>query len=344
MIQIDGSWGEGGGQILRSSLALSLLTQQPFSLRNIRANRPKPGLQPQHLMSVRAAAQISSATVHGAALSSRELVFRPSPVCGGSYRFAIGTAGATGLVLHTVFLPLALRAACSSSLELAGGTHVTASPCFHFLATTWCGYLRLLGLDIGLSLERTGFYPRGGGQVQAVIAPAETVRSLNMLERPELTQVHGFSAAAGLPVHVAQRQARRATQRLRAQGFDVSISEEQWPGGPGSVLALVWPQNAVPTMFVSLGARGKSAEAVADEAVDEALAFWRAGAPVDPHSADQLLLPLAFAPGESTVRVSEVTRHLTTNLAIIRQFVERDISVDAPEGSAGVVRIAALRV
>src|SRR5260221_5487012 len=161
MIELDGSMGEGGGQILRTSLALSLITQKPFRLTNVRANRSKPGLQPQHLAGVRAAATIGKATVRGDAVGSREVLFEPSPVTPGKYRFAIGTAGATSLLLHTVYLPLAWKTGQPSELTLEGGTHVSTSPSFHFLDTTWRAYLEVLGLPLKLKLVRPGFYPRG---------------------------------------------------------------------------------------------------------------------------------------------------------------------------------------
>src|SRR5262245_55660007 len=163
LVEIDGSFGEGGGQILRTSLALSLLTGKPFHLRNVRARRARPGLQPQHLMSVRAAAQVGQAQLRGAAKDSTDLVFEPGPVTQGKYHFAIGTAGATSLVLQTIYLPLALRGDAPSEVTITGGTHVPKSPAFHFLEMTWRGYLELLGLRVKLRMPRPGFYPRGGG-------------------------------------------------------------------------------------------------------------------------------------------------------------------------------------
>jgi RNA 3'-terminal phosphate cyclase (ATP) len=210
MIDIDGSMGEGGGQILRSSLALSLLTQKPFRLRRIRAKRAKPGLQPQHLQSVRAAAQIGSAQVSGDALGSTELTFRPGPVLTGSYRFAIGTAGATGLVLHTVYLPLALANSGPSTVVITGGTHVSASPCFHFLESTWRSFLRRIGLQVELQMRRTGFYPRGGGEIQAEISACRALRGLAMTAKPAVSEAICVSACAGLAESIAERQLRRA--------------------------------------------------------------------------------------------------------------------------------------
>ncbi|HLW63976.1 MAG TPA: RNA 3'-terminal phosphate cyclase [Gemmataceae bacterium] len=341
MLELDGSMGEGGGQILRTSLALSLITGQAFRLRKIRAGRPKPGLHPQHLMSVRAAATIGQAKVDGDTIGSRALVFEPGEVKSGKYRFAIGTAGATGLVLHTIYLPLAWKADGPSELILEGGTHVSTSPCFHFLQTTWRAWMEWFGLHLKLKMNRTGFYPRGGGQVEAVIQSCQRIRGLMLTTREPLTRATGFSAVAGLPEHIAQRQARRARYRLRENGIETDIVEETWAGGPGSVLALIFDSAPVPTLFFGLGERGKPAEKVADEAVSPALHYAHSGEPVDPHSADQIVLPLALSEDASEFRVSEVTQHLITNIAVIRHFISRDIVCDGAQGSAGVVRIAA---
>jgi RNA 3'-terminal phosphate cyclase (ATP) len=341
MLELDGSFGEGGGQILRTSLALSLLTGKSFHLRNIRAGRPKPGLQPQHLMSVRAAATVGRAQVVGAALHSTALVFEPGAVTAGNYRFAIGTAGATGLVLHTLYLPLALRGGAASTLILEGGTHVSTSPCFHFLDMTWRAYMRLLGLELHLDMRRPGFYPRGGGRVEVRIEPCPRLRGVHILERGEVSSASGFSAVAGLPEEIAKRQARRAFNRLKQAGLKVDLREESWADGPGTVLAVVLDSQPVPTLFFGLGARGKRAERVADEAVEQALAYLNASpAVVDAHSADQLALPLALAEGPSAYRVAEVTRHLETNIAVIRRFVDREIVCEGERGEPGTVRVA----
>jgi RNA 3'-terminal phosphate cyclase (ATP) len=341
MIEVDGSHGEGGGQVLRTSLALALLTGQPFHLRNVRARRPKPGLQPQHLLSVRAAAAIGGAAVKGASLHSGDLVFEPAEVRAGKYHFAIGTAGATGLVVHTLYLPLALGAAGPSEVTVEGGTHVTTSPCFHFLDVTWRPYLELLGLRVGLRMRRPGFYPRGGGVVEMQVRPCRRPQGLQLGERGPVRKAGGFSAVAGLPEDIARRQARRATYRLERAGLEVDLRQESWPGGPGTVLAVVLDTAPVPTLFFGLGARGKPAERVADEAVDQALAYLAAApAAVDAHSADQLVLPLALAEGPSAFSVAAVTSHLLTNVMVIRQFVHRDFVCEGEEGGPALVRIA----
>jgi RNA 3'-terminal phosphate cyclase (ATP) len=339
MLDIDGSFGEGGGQILRSALALSLMTGKSFKLRKIRANRkPKPGLRPQHLACVRAAAKIGSANVAGDTVGSSQLTFEPGTVSAGQYRFAIGTAGSTALVLHTVYLPLAL-AGTPSEIVLEGGTHNEKAPCYHFLETTWAAYLKRMGLAIKLEMERPGFYPRGGGVISAHIAPCSKLRPLTLTGPVKIDQASILSAVAGLPEHVSKRQARRATVRLRGAGLEPEVAFEEWDGGPVCVLLITFP-GKVPSLFFGLGARGKPAESVADEAADESLAHRQTGMPVDRHSGDQLLLPLAIADGDSEYHVSTIDRHLTTNAAIIQMFLDCQITIDGDEGEPGVVKVA----
>jgi RNA 3'-terminal phosphate cyclase (ATP) len=341
MIDIDGSFGEGGGQILRTSLALALITGKAFHLRNVRANRARPGLQPQHVMSVQAAARVGSAHAVGASLRSSDLVFEPGPVAAGDYHFAIGTAGATGLVLHTIYLPLAL-ADGPSTVTIEGGTHVNASPCFHFLDHTWRPYLARLGFDVRLEMTRAGFYPRGGGQVRAAFRPTGRPRGVTWDEFPPVRAARVVSAVSGgLPDSIAQRQTRRALEGLIDTDLQVTGHEESWAGGPGTMLGIELTSEPAPTFVFALGARGKLAETVADEAVGQAEAFLAAPARgVDEHSADQLVLPLALAQGPSSYRTVAVTRHLLTIIAVIRQFLDRDVTCEGDEGQPGVVRIA----
>ncbi len=344
MVELDGSMGEGGGQILRSSLTLSLLTGKSFHLRHIRAGRTKPGLQPQHLMSVRAAGTIGQAKVRGDRQGSQELVFEPGKIQAGNYRFEIGTAGATGLVLQTLALPLALDTDAPSTLTITGGTHTTTAPCFHFLDVTWRAYLEHLGMRIRMRMVRPGFYPRGGGEIEVQIQPCPAALGFTA-GRAGPVRITGFSAIAGLPDHVARRQARRAVNRLRDQSLEAHLHEETWEGGPGSVLALVVDTTPAPVLFFGLGARGKPAESVADEAVDALLGYLgrrREGETelVDPHSADQLVLPLALARPASDFAVAEVTPHLLTNLGVLRAFLDREIVCEGEEGKIGRVRMA----
>ncbi len=338
-VELDGSFGEGGGQILRSSLALSLLTGRPFRLRDIRARRSRPGLQPQHLRSVLAAADVGRADLRGASLRSTTLDFTPGAVRPGDYSFHIGTAGATGLVLQTVYLPLAL-AGRSSTVVVEGGTHVEHSPCFHFLDRTWRAYLGLLGLDVALHMDRPGFYPRGGGRIRADIRAVEAPRPFHPDPPAPVRRARVLSAAASLPEHISRRQADRATARLVELGLEVEARQESWPGGPGTMLGIELATEPVPTFFFALGKRGKPAEVVADEAVAQAEAFLSAEPPgVDEHSADQLLLPLAFAPGPSRFRTARVSSHLLTNAVVIQRFLSRTIRCDGGEGQPGRVHV-----
>ena len=205
-------------------------------------------------MSVQAASTIGQARVRGASLGSRDLVFEPGEASPGKYHFAMGTAGSTSLVLHTVYLPLAWRAAGPSEVTLSGGTHVNQSPCFHFLESTWGPYMELLGLRIRLRMRRPGFYPRGGGVVEATIQPCSQLRSLQLEACGAVTRVTGFSAVAGLPEQIAERQARRAINRLQQRRLPVDVPLWTWDDGPGTVLALTLDTTPVPTLFFGLGA------------------------------------------------------------------------------------------
>ena len=339
IIEIDGSLGEGGGQILRTSLALSLITGKPFHLRKIRAGRAKPGLAAQHLMSVKAAAEIGKAKLRGASLGSCDLVFEPGKVSAGDYHFQIGTAGATSLVLHTIYLPLAL-AGGESNVTIEGGTHVKASPCFHFLERSWRRSLQTLGIAIDLTLDRVGFYPRGGGTIHARIPSAASVRPFHGMTTPTITQATIFCGTAGLPPHVGDRLVEQATLRLNELALQVEEHREVWSGGPGCMLGIELPTEPAPTFLFSLGEKGKPAEAVANEAVAQTAAFLRAQPlGIDEHSADQLLLPLALAAESSSFRVSAISPHLLTNAAVIQRFLDRDIQCAGVEGEAGVVTI-----
>jgi RNA 3'-terminal phosphate cyclase (ATP) len=333
-VTLDGSHGEGGGQILRTALTLSLLTGKPFRLVKVRANRETPGLRPQHLSAVRAAAELGNAEVSGASVGSRELTFRPGAYAPRDLDIDIGTAGATALVLQTLHLPLALRAEAPVRVALTGGTFNTKAPSYPFLATTWRAHLAGLGAPVGLTMSRAGFYPRGGGRLDAWVEPA-ALRPLILVNRPPLVRVSGEAGVARLRPEIAERMRARASQRLAEAGVaaEVAIDLVEWDAlSPGAAIALSAEREGVaPATFVGLGERGKPAETVADEAVDELLAHESTpGGAVDPHSADQVLIPLALAPGRSVYTVSDVTEHLRTNAATVRAFLDREITVEEP--------------
>ncbi|KPK37283.1 MAG: hypothetical protein AMJ69_12005, partial [Gammaproteobacteria bacterium SG8_47] len=236
MLEIDGTYGEGGGQILRSALTLALVTGRAFHLRQIRAGRAKPGLRPQHLQAVQAAASIGQATVRGDELDSQDLVFEPGRVRPGHYEFDIGTAGAASLVLQTLLVPLALDSG-SSAVRIIGGTHVPWSPCFHYLDRHWCRYLEQMGFKLNLKLVRAGFYPPGGGCIEAEVSRTQTLHPQDWSERGRLLDIELLSAAANLPEHVIERQRDQAQLRLARLQVPLSVSTQRWEArSPGSLL------------------------------------------------------------------------------------------------------------
>ncbi|HQR08240.1 MAG TPA: RNA 3'-terminal phosphate cyclase [Gemmatales bacterium] len=341
-IDIDGSEGEGGGQMLRSSLALSVLTGKPVRLTNIRAKRSKPGLQAQHLASVQAAAMICQANVGGDQLGSQQVSFRPGPVQSGKYFFKIGTAGATALVLHTVYLPLLLKGQGPSSIRIEGGTHALAAPSGEYLTITWAGYLQTLGAQIEVKINKPGFFPKGGGLLQADITPCRSLTSLSAADalatntgRVECLAIVGSK----LPISIGERIVKESITRL-GTGCTGRIIEYPHAKSPGVVATIIDYRGAVPSVFYGLGARGKPSEAVCAEAIDAYLTHRETGCPIDPHAADQILLPLVFAAGSSAYRTSAITQHLLTQRDIIKRFDARDIEIAGELGQPGEVKIS----
>jgi RNA 3'-phosphate cyclase len=339
MIRIEGSLGEGGGQILRTALSLSLLTGKEFSIENIRASRPKPGLRPQHIKAVEAAAEVSRASVTGAVLGSSAIVFKPGEVRPGRYQFDIGTAGSTSLVLQTIFVPLS-RTRVASSVTITGGTHVPWSPSYEYLTQIWLPYLEEIGFDGQVQLDRAGFYPQGGGRIQATIRPSAEVESLDLIERGNLHQIRGMSAIANLDRRIAERQRSQVVRRLGDRYYLNDIRISNLPATHrGTVIFLVAEFENSQAGFFALGELGKPAERVADEAIDALVPFLESEGCIDRHLADQLLLPLAFASGISRLKTEQVTNHLLTNAKVIMEFLPARIDISAPVGSPGLVTI-----
>lgn len=348
MVTIDGSYGEGGGQILRTSLALAALTGQPLRMENIRAGRKNPGLAAQHLTAVRAAAQVCRAEVEGDTLGSRTLVFRPTaPPQPGEYRFDVrearqgGSAGAVSLVFQTIHLPLS-HANGESQVVLRGGTHVPWSPPVHYLIHVYLPTLAQLGYRASLTLRQWGWYPIGGGDVHAHIQERAIDDNqptvVDWTQRGELRRVWGLAAVSNLPAHIPQRMADRARKLLEREGIRASI-EPRCEDGPGigAGIFLFAEYEHVVAGFSALGEKGKPAEKVAEEACRDLLAHRASGQALDMHLADQVVLPLALSGRPATFTTCRVTLHLLTVLHVVQSFLDVRCRIEGGEGEPGQV-------
>jgi len=377
LITIDGSYGEGGGQVLRTSLSLSALLGEAVRIENIRAKRPKPGLQAQHLTGVLATAQICNAELEGAELGSQILTFVPqSPPQAGDYAFDVaearkgGSAGSTSLVFQTLLLPLAF-AEGDSHVTIRGGTHVAWSPPFHYLQHVYLPTLARMRIEATVEINQWGWYPIGGGEIRTrvkgqgirarksitsqfapagfVIQPpdrrianpagAEVIPSISyplsaitLVERGELKRLWGISALSNLPAHIGQRQKRQAERLLRERGFTPEIEIVDAPSpGQGTVVFLVAEFENVVAGFTSYGARGKRAEKVAEEACWEFIQYYDSGQALDKHLADQLILPMSLAAGQSGFTTCEVTHHLLTNVGVVERLMGLETEIEGKE-------------
>jgi RNA 3'-terminal phosphate cyclase (ATP) len=335
MLTIDGSTGEGGGQIFRTSLALSLVTGTPFRIHDIRQARAKPGLRPQHLAALAAAAAVGEADVDGAGVGAREIEFRPRRVRAGTYRFDVGTAGSTGLVLQTVLLPLVMARA-PSSLTLEGGTHNTHAPPFDFLAEAFLPLVERMGAPVEAELERAGFYPAGGGRVHVEIGEARGLSPLSLLERGATRRRRARAMVSRLPRQIAERELAVIRSQLGWEADELETVVVSDATGPGNILLLSIESEHVTEVFTGFGELGVRAETVAERAADDTRRYKSARVPVGPYLADQLLLPLALA-GGGTFRTMPLSLHATTNFEVIRRFL--DVSIDVARVSDTVVDV-----
>lgn len=343
MIEIDGSHGEGGGQILRTSLTLSALTGKPVRIRHIRSGRKTPGLKPQHLMSAHAAAQICGGKLVGAEPGAGELRLYPGRIKPGRYTFDVSTvtvsAGSTSLILQTVLLPLAFAGSASRVL-IKGGTHVAWSPSADYIRDVFLPALAPMGIWAKMKIHRAGFYPIGGGTIEAVVEPAPVpLRPLRIEERGKLKRLRVISAVANLPLSIAERQMNQAINLLTEQGLAPQGETRTVESpGKGTFCFILAEFENVTAGFSALGEIGKRAEQVADEAVEGFLRYWNGRGALDHHLADQMVLPLALADGESVVTVAEVTNHLKTNLWVTAQFLPVKLVLkEDPDGGGSLL-------
>jgi RNA 3'-terminal phosphate cyclase (ATP) len=324
-ITIDGSAGEGGGQILRTALSLSLVTGSPFRIERIRAARKKPGLLRQHLTAVGAAAELGQATVEGAALGSGSLSFVPRKVRPGEYRFVVGTAGSTTLVFQTV-LPALMIADGPSRLTLEGGTHNPWAPPFDFLDRAFLPIIRRMGPKVEATLRRHGFYPAGGGQFTVSLEPAAALRPIDLLDRGKLVSCSGRAVVSRLPLAIARREIKTIQDRL-GLADDCVAAETVDSLGPGNCVTIEIRGEQITELFAGFGQKGVPAEKVAAGVAAEARQYLAAGVPVGQHLADQLLIPMVLAGGGS-FRTLAPSNHTKTNLEVLRQFLDVEIRTE----------------
>lgn len=336
---IDGSIGEGGGQVLRTCLSLSLVTGQPFRIENIRKNRRHPGLRAQHLSSIALAARIGDAEVAGMDLNSKTITFSPKKILAGEYQSIIGTAGSTSLVLQTILLPLSL-ADDRSSITISGGTHVPWSPTFDYLEQNFLPFINRIGFQITLYLESAGFFPQGEGKIHVKIQPTRDFSGINITQRGRLIQIRGISAVANLDRSIAERQRAQVVRHIGDKFLlnDIRIKNLR-SKFKGTTICLICEFENSQCCYSALGELGKPAEKVADEVVAKILSFMKTDGVMDEYLADQLLIPLAVAKSSSCFLTPRVTRHLMTNAKIISMFLPAQILIKGQIGAPGTVTI-----
>lgn len=346
VIEIDGSFGEGGGQVLRTSIALSGLLARKIHVKNIRAKRPNPGLRPQHITAVKAVTAICDAETSGLQVGSTDLLFSPRKTISGSFKFDVGTAGSISLVLQAL-MPTAAFSPSGSEFEITGGTDVRWSPTIDYVRFVVLRTLSRIGYLAELKLIRRGHYPKGGGRVSIKIQPCRGLSSLTLNDRHEIKEIRGVSHCVRLPGHVAQRQTIAAQNILRTlDRVVVNVVLETYPRdtdphiAPGSGVVLYTDEACGAILGAdSIGERGKTAEEVGSEAGKLLLEEIKSNAPVDRHMSDILIPYLAVAQGTSEFRTSEITMHTITNARIVKLLSGAEVRIEGELGNPGTVTV-----
>jgi RNA 3'-terminal phosphate cyclase (ATP) len=340
MLDIDGSIMEGGGQLLRMATSYSAILGEPIRVYNIRENRRDPGLKPQHLATLEVAKLITGAETRGVSIDSREIVFKPKRIRCGDYNFDIGTAGSISLLLQCLN-PILLYGGRSSRITVRGGTAVNWSPPLPFLQNIIYMAIKRMGVSVKLNIDRHGFYPRGGGSITQYIDSVERLQPLN-LGNPDIKKINGISLCGALPKHVAVRQADSAKKMLNKLRYKISIRPvlaEPSPISPGSFIC-IWAEGV--NVFLgadSLGARGKPAERVGEEAAVKMIKVVRSGVNLDYHTADHIIQPASLADGESIFTTSMITLHTLTAIEIAKLFTDAEFKVTGREGEPGTIKV-----
>ena len=342
-IKIDGSYGEGGGQILRTTLCLASVLKKEVQIQDIRKGRKIPGLQPQHLTCVDACKEITDAEVEGNKLQSLTLRFSPKTIKGGKFIFDVakikGSAGSVSLVLQSILLPL-LLAEKSTEVVIRGGTHVPWSPAFTYLGQVFFPVIKKIGCNVKGEIKKWGWYPKGGGEATFSINPLEKFMPLNLLERGKLLKLNGISAVSNLPISIAERQRDQAYKVLREKKFSPEMELVDAPSvGKGTFFFVLAEFENSLAGFSSLGAIGKRAETVAEEACQDFLKFMETDAAIERHLADQLIPFLSLIGDKSSFTVSSVSQHLLTNIWAVKNFLSVKIEVEGKEGDKGKILI-----
>ncbi|MEM6858445.1 MAG: RNA 3'-terminal phosphate cyclase [Pseudomonadota bacterium] len=339
MITIDGSEGEGGGQVLRYSAALSLITGEPFTITNIRGGRDRPGMMRQHVTSIEAAAAIGGAEVSGLSVGSREITFRPGSVTPGEYHFAVGTAGATGLVLQAILVPLML-ADGPSRVVIEGGTHAMAAPPFEFIAKTLLPIIAKMGPQVTATLERHGFYPRGGGRIVVEVEPAP-LRPVELIDRGKPVANLAEALITGIPFDIAERELK-AMRSVLTDWPDEAFAARQISAeeGPGNAVLITSEFEHVSAVMSGFGKLGVPAERIGKTTAKRMAGYIASGAFAGPYLQDQLLVPMALARHGAFTSV-KISQHTRTAIDLIERFTGTSFEISSAKDKAHLIQVIA---
>jgi len=352
MITIDGSYGEGGGQILRSALALACILNKDVKIVNIRAKRENPGLRPQHFLVVKALKEITNANVEGLQIGSKEIYFKPSTIHSGNYYFDVGTAGSITLVLQSL-LPVLVFGDKPTKLVIKGGTAVPKSPTFSYFSQVFYNYLSKMGVLVNFKLLRHGFYPKGGGLVEVEIFPSK-INPINLLQLGEPKLIHCEAYSEGLPQHVVEREINTAINLLKESNLDINkveiskkfLSLEESKGNIGNYFIIIcYGSSDAVIGYDRVGIKGLPAEKVAEEPTKFLIEnIFLTNAPVDYFAGDQLLIWLSLSKRTSKIRVHKLSLHAITNLYILKEMLNIKYEIEGEVGKESIITISGASV